>query len=48
MKDEQAIEIIDKMDKAVLTHLDLSENPLLTKKFYEQLIDMINENVCNL
>ena len=48
LKDEQAIEIIDKMDKAVLTHLDLSENPLLTKKFYEQLIDMINENVCNL
>ena len=43
LRDDQAIDIIKNMDKQVVNHLDISYNPLLTKKFYNEL----NEILCD-
>ena len=31
------------MDKSLIRHLDISYNPLLTKRFYEVLVQILNE-----
>jgi hypothetical protein len=46
--DESAIAILSKMDRAVVTHIDLSENPNLTTKFYEWFSEFITELGTNL
>ena len=48
LRDDQAIEIIRNMDMSTVRHLDLSENPLLTKKFYRALCDIIASEDCAL
>ena len=36
------------MDKKTVRHLDLSYNPLLTKKFYNELNELMADESCNL
>jgi len=40
--------VLSKIDRTTVTHLDLSENPRLTPKFYEFLTEMISEFGTNL
>lgn len=48
LKDEQAIKIIRNMDKNVVRHLDISQNPMLTKKFYTELNQLLADESCAL
>lgn len=41
LDDQKAIEILSGIDRAVVTNIDLSENPKLTSKSYQFLTDMI-------
>lgn len=43
LSDEAAIAILSKIDRAVVTHIDLSDNPNLTAKFYEWFSQFILE-----
>ena len=48
LKDDQAIKIIRNMDKNVVSHLDISQNPMLTKKFYTELNQLLADETCAL
>jgi hypothetical protein len=48
LTDESAIAILSKMDRSVVTHIDISENPNLTAKFYDFLAEKIVEIGTNL
>lgn len=48
LTDKSAIAILSKMDRCVVTHIDLSENPNLTKKFYEFFAELIVDTGTNL
>lgn len=37
LSDEQGISILRSMDRKLIRHLDVSYNPQLTKKFYDEL-----------
>ena len=43
LKDEQAINIIRKMDRQTVRHLDISYNPNLTKAFYMELCEILRD-----
>ena len=48
LKDDQAIQIIRNMDRTLVRHLDISYNPLLTNKFYDELNEILADPVSNL
>jgi len=48
LRDDQGISIIRAMDKQVVRHLDVSYNPLLTKKFYDELNLYLADESCHL
>lgn len=48
LDDDIAMTVLSKIDRTTVTHLDLSENPRLTPKFYEFLTEMISEFGTNL
>ena len=48
LNDERAIAILSKIDRSVVTHIDLSENPALTPTFYKFLCELIMEVGSNL
>jgi len=48
LTDGTANAIISKIDRSVITHIDLSENPALTPAFYKYLCEFITEVGTNL
>ena len=44
LRDNQALSIIRNMNKQVVRHLDISDNPLLTKNFYNELSEMLADS----
>ena len=44
LKDNQALSIIRNMNLQVVRHLDISDNPLLTKNFYRELCELLADN----
>ena len=43
LTDQQGISIIRSMDKGLIRHLDISYNPQLTHRFYNELIEILAE-----
>lgn len=48
LTDEKAIQIVSKMDRETVLHLDLSNNPSLTSKFYIKLGAILESRNCQL
>ena len=48
LTDREAIKLINSMDKINIRHLDVSENPLLTHRFYDALCAIIEDGSCQL
>ena len=48
MTDKEGIKLIKSMNRINIRHLDISENPLLTHKFYDVLCDVVQDGSCQL
>ena len=48
LDDDKAIAILKNIDRAVVTNIDISENPRLTSKFYTFLTELICDIGTNL
>ena len=48
LTDAEGIKLIRGMDRVNIRHLDVSENPLLTHRFYDALCEVIADGACQL
>lgn len=48
LDDNKLIQILDAVDPFMLTDIDLSNNPKLTKKSYERIMELAKDNRSNL
>lgn len=48
LNDDKAIQIVSKMDRETVLHLDLSNNPSLSSKFYDKLGVILQSRNCQL
>ena len=48
LNDQQGIAIITAMDKTLIRHLDVSYNPQLSKRFYDELVQVLSDPACHI
>lgn len=46
LTDQQGISIVRAMDRTLIKHLDISYNPQLSYRFYEELFEVLADPAC--